>query len=85
LAIFFINNIEPKTFNSNQLFELGYLFGKLGREKIFLLTDSNSKIPSDLAGMYFIDKNEDYWKYELIKRLDYSGISFDKQVLEFIK
>ncbi len=37
----------------NTLMELGYLLGKLGREKVFVLLDDFVEVPSGLAGIQF--------------------------------
>lgn len=64
----------------NVIFEMGYFFGKLGREKVICLFDDNIDIEifSDYKGIIYIpyDSNGS-WKYELGKELQEIGFNFD--------
>ena len=42
----------------NVLFELGWFFGRLGRDKVRILRKKNTILPSDLAGIITIDYND---------------------------
>ncbi|HZE83885.1 MAG TPA: TIR domain-containing protein [Puia sp.] len=80
LGIFIISKTSNNNITNLQLFELGYLIGRLGRNKILVLTDKESKLPSTLQGMYHIDTTSKDWKNSLIQQLDLSGISFHKAI-----
>jgi CheY-like chemotaxis protein len=51
------NNDEKRRARQNVIFELGFFLGTLGRlsGRIFLLYKSNLELPSDLAGVVYID------------------------------
>ena len=42
----------------NVLFELGWFFGRLGRDRVRILKKKNTALPSDLAGIATLDFNE---------------------------
>ncbi|MBS3742466.1 MAG: nucleotide-binding protein, partial [Candidatus Cloacimonetes bacterium] len=51
----------------NVIFEAGYLMGKLGRDKVFILLENEVKEPSDLKGINYISL--DNWREELRKEI----------------
>lgn len=53
----------------NVVYETGLFVGKLGRNKVIILTDINVEIPSDLLGVVHISINGE-WKHELRKEID---------------
>lgn len=60
----------------NVILELGFFYGKLGWEKVFVIekpaerTWPNFERPSDLEGVDFFDTSgETDWRYELTKKL----------------
>ena len=59
----------------NVVFEAGYFIGKLGRERIIILSDSGIEIPSDLAGVVYT--NTKNWRIELLKELKSMGYNID--------
>jgi predicted nucleotide-binding protein len=64
----------------NVIFELGYFIGKLGRERVLALheTDVNLEIPSDYTGVLFVPFDKaGKWKFDLVKELKAIGISVD--------
>ena len=79
LSIFILS--DASHLRENQLFELGYLYGKLGRNRVILLVESDISVPSDLAGFKYLSMHSGNWKYELIKYIDLAGIRFDKDKL----
>jgi predicted nucleotide-binding protein len=84
LAIFILTEQNNKSVRDNVIFELGFLLGKLGRNRVILLTEGNTSIPSDLMGMrYFQTQNID-WKKELLKQFDFAGIYFNKKEINNI-
>lgn len=56
----FVSNGDNEYYQGrpNVLFELGWFFGRLGREKVRILKQKNTSIPSDLTGIITIDFNE---------------------------
>lgn len=62
----------------NVIFEMGYFLGRLGREKVITIYEPGVEIPSDYAGILYIeyDPNE-AWKYRIAKELKSIGIPVD--------
>lgn len=84
LAIFIMTEQNDKRGRDNVMFELGFLLGKLGRNRVILLTEGNSGIPSDLIGMRYFRTQDADWKKELLKQLDFAGINFNKKGIDNI-
>lgn len=62
----------------NVILELGYFIGKLGRDKVALITKGNLELPSDLFGMGYIDVGyADDWRASLAAELNAAGIEVD--------
>lgn len=64
----------------NVIFELGYFIGKLGREKVIALHETEEKleIPSDYSGVIFVPFDKaGKWKFDLVKELKEVGINVD--------
>ena len=59
----------------NVVFEAGYFIGKLGRDRIIILSDNGIEIPSDLAGVVYT--NTQNWQVELLKELKSMGYNID--------
>lgn len=58
----------------NVIFEMGYFYGKLGRNRVFLLKENVVENPSDLSGIIYTPYDEQgAWKYTLVKQLRESG------------
>lgn len=61
----------------NVILELGYFFGKLGRNKVHVLVNKNRhdvELPSDILGIaYEPYDSPGAWKYKLAKELKYAG------------
>lgn len=62
---------DPKI-RGNVLFETGYFAGKIGRNRIILISDTEEDIPSDLSGMVWVNINN--YEYQLIKELEGIGM-----------
>lgn len=62
----------------NVVFETGYFIGKLGRDRIVILSDEGIEIPSDLSGVVYT--NTDNWRIDLLKDLKAMGfdVNFNK-------
>lgn len=59
----------------NVVFETGYFVGKLGRQNIVLVADSDVELPSDLQGVVYTGKNE--WKFKILQELKAIGYYID--------
>lgn len=64
-----------KRARQNVVFEAGYFIGKLGRGRVVIISESDVEIPSDLAGVLCVNKND--WKIELLKELKAIGFEID--------
>ena len=65
-----IENIFKPRAKQNVIFEMGYFYGKLGRNKVFLLRENGVEDPSDLSGIIYTSYDEqDAWKLKLVKQL----------------
>jgi len=65
----------------NVIFELGFFFGKLGREHVCVLLGEGVEQPSDIAGLVYVAADASgSWKYSLSRELQASGIevAFDR-------
>jgi len=62
----------------NVIFELGYFIGVLSRAKVVALREDGVELPSDYAGIIYIDLDEkESWKLELAKEIKSAGIDID--------
>lgn len=62
----------------NVVLELGYFWGKLGRENICVLYDEGVELPSDLNGfVYILTNNVDSWEKKLTQEISKAGIAID--------
>ena len=58
----------------NVIFEMGYFFALLGRNKVICLQENGVEVPSDISGRMYINIDEnDKWKFSLIKELKHAG------------
>jgi hypothetical protein len=64
---------QPRA-RQNVVFELGYFFGKLGRDRVTVLNSGVEK-PSDVDGLVYIDYPAGNWQVELAKELYTAGVS----------
>ena len=59
----------------NQIFELGYFLGRLGRKRVCVLVMPGVQLPSDIHGMlYVIKDNHGRWKDVLTRELIDAGV-----------
>ena len=68
---------EPKhksRARQNVVFETGYFLGKLGRNRLVIIADSELELPSDMQGVVYTNIN---WKFELLKELKAMGYTID--------
>jgi predicted nucleotide-binding protein len=62
----------------NVIFELGYFYGALGRERVSILCSPGVEIPSDINGIGFISfEDNGAWRAELFQELRDAGIYVD--------
>ena len=61
----------------NVIFEHGYLYAKLGRERVAALNDDGIEIPSDLSGVLYISHSASDWKNQLMREMKSAGLEFD--------
>ena len=64
----------------NVVLETGYFMGKLGRDRVIMLTDDGVELPSDLSGMVYTRSKND-WQIELLRELKAMGFSIDFNIL----
>jgi hypothetical protein len=60
----------------NVIFEMGYFYGLIGRERVSVLLQSGIEKPSDMDGIVYITYDDNgAWKTELFRELQNSGIN----------
>lgn len=59
----------------NVVFEAGFFMGKLGRENVILIADSNIEVPSDLQGVVYTSKT--MWQTDVLRELKAIGYNVD--------
>ncbi len=69
---------QPRA-RQNVVFETGYFMGKLGRDRVMMLSDKGIELPSDLQGVVYTDTEQ--WKMNLLKELKKIGYSVDANTL----
>lgn len=62
----------------NVIFELGYFFGKLGRNRVCALVKSEMEFPSDISGVLWVRMDvENNWKFKLAQEMRAAGLAVD--------
>jgi predicted nucleotide-binding protein len=62
----------------NVIFELGFFIGKLGRERVCALFETGVEIPSDYAGVVFVELDpRQTWRFEVAKEIRAAGLPVD--------
>lgn len=62
----------------NVIFELGYFIGTLKRTKVVALREDGVELPSDYAGIIYIDLDEkDTWRLQIAAEIKHAGIDID--------
>lgn len=70
--------LQPRA-RQNVVFEHGFMYSYLGRNKVVALVEDGVEIPGDLSGVIYITKDPvGKWKAEILKELQASGIPYDK-------
>ena len=63
------DDLNPRA-RQNVIFEFGYFIGRLGRQRVCALTKRNVEVPSDYAGVLYIELDAvGGWKMKLIAEL----------------
>jgi predicted nucleotide-binding protein len=73
---------DPATFRhrarQNVIFELGYFIGRIGRGRVCALYQQGVEIPSDYAGVLYVELDErGAWRLEIAKELRAAGLEVD--------
>ena len=73
---------EPDKLNprprQNVILELGYFWGKLGRNKVCALLDGDMEMPSDYDGVLYIPMDaSEGWKLALAREMKAAGMTID--------
>jgi predicted nucleotide-binding protein len=77
-----LKNPNEQRPRQNVLIELGYFWGKLGRNRVCLLNAIGSAISSDLAGLgYTTLDDRGAWRIELARELKSAGYKIDGNTL----
>ncbi len=66
---------EKTRARQNVIFEAGYFMGKLGRNKVIVISEQNIEMPSDLHGVLYTNKDD--WKLATCKELKSMGYPVD--------
>jgi predicted nucleotide-binding protein len=70
-------DVRPRG-RQNVVFELGFFFGRLGRQRVAVLVEPEVERPSDIDGLVYIPIDPaGSWKYTLVRELVSSGITAD--------
>lgn len=59
----------------NVVFEAGYFMGKLGRDKLVIISEKGLELPSDMSGVVYTDKAN--WEISVLKELKAIGYAID--------
>lgn len=59
----------------NVVFETGYFMGKLKRENVIIIANSDIEMPSDLQGVVYTNQNN--WEVEILRGLKSIGYNID--------
>ena len=71
-------DLKPRA-RQNVVFEHGFMYSYLGRNKVVALVEDGVEIPGDLSGVIYITKDSaGKWKAEILKELQASNVPYDK-------
>jgi predicted nucleotide-binding protein len=69
--------LKPRA-RQNVIAEMGWFAGKLGRNRVCVLKKGDIEVPSDFAGVGYVDMDDrGAWKAELLKELAAAGYAVD--------
>lgn len=76
-----IKYLKPRA-RQNVVLELGYFWGKLGRERVCVLYKEEVELPSDMQGILYVPMdNFDGWKQKLAREMKQAGLPIDPEKL----
>ncbi|BDG08379.1 TIR domain-containing protein [Anaeromyxobacter paludicola] len=71
------DELRPRA-RQNVILELGFFWGKLGRERVCVLYKPEVEVPSDLGGLVYVPFDDGgAWRYKLAEEIDAAGIAID--------
>lgn len=72
-------NEQQARARQNVIFELGFFAGRLGRERVCILTAPDVEIPSDIFGLGYVPfhASSTDWQIGLFKELKHAGFAID--------
>lgn len=71
------DDFDPRA-RQNVIFEFWFLVGRLGRQRVCALKQGNVEIPSDYAGVLYIELDDAAgWRMKLIGELKKAGFDVD--------
>ena len=66
----------------NVVLELGYFWGRLGRERICVLYKEGVELPSDIHGILYVPMDiSEGWKLQLAREMKQAGLPIDPEKL----
>ncbi|WP_156750477.1 nucleotide-binding protein [Mycobacterium sp. 852013-50091_SCH5140682] len=66
----------------NVVFEMGYFFALLGRDRVVMLYDADVETPSDLDGLVYVEVDaRGAWKIDLTREIEAAGLKVDRTAL----
>lgn len=75
------DNLKPRA-RQNVVLELGYFWGKLGRECVYVLYKEEVELPSDMQGILYVPMdNFDGGKQKLAREMKQAGLPIDPEKL----
>ncbi len=74
------DNDDKSRARQNVVFEAGYFMGKLGRDKLVILSENGVELPSDMQGVVYCDKTA--WEFQILKELKAIGYNIDYNKLD---
>ena len=71
------NNLKPQA-RQNVVLELGYFWGRLGRERMCVLCKEGVELPSDIHGILYVPMNNpNEWQLPLATEMKQAGLPVD--------
>ena len=71
------DNLKPRA-RQNVVLELGYFWGRLGRERVCVLYKEEVELPSDMQGILYVPMdNFDGWKHKLAREMKQAELPVD--------
>ena len=75
------NNLKPRA-RQNVVLELGYFWGRLGRERMCVLYKEGIELPSDIHGiLYVLLDSFNGWQLQLAREMQQAGLPIDLERL----